>query len=405
MLKWIGIVGRLLREVFWIAVAVGIVAGGVFGFRYLGENKEVVAAEQTPRLKELVDTVVLSEIDGPLPIRGEGFVQPNRQLSLSSKVAGRVVEMHPAIDSRGRFLKGDVLVRLEDETERATLQQNRANLKATETQLRQANADLERAQTLLDRGVISSTEVDNQQNSVEQLEANLDALRAAIEIAEISLDQRKIVAPFDGAVLEKAVEVGDVISAGQQLAEIFSEGQLEIDIAVRQADAALIPGLFEGSPAMATAEISFAGYSFEWDGVVSRVEPRLDSVTRTLTVTVALSDLKDGGDAPRIASGAPPALINAFAHVVIDGVQPEATYRIPSTALRSGSDLWLLEDGRLAVETAALVHVDGEFSYVSSDAALEGRNLIVSSVSAPVPGVELEQASPVETAALSEPAQ
>ncbi|MDJ1009409.1 MAG: efflux RND transporter periplasmic adaptor subunit [Paracoccaceae bacterium] len=399
----------ILREVIWVGVAVAIVAGGVIGFRYLGENREPIVAEAAPRLTELVNTSVLEPIDAPLPIRGEGFVQPHRQLALSSKVNGRVVYVHPAIDERGRFSEGEVLIRLEDETERATLNQTRANLEATEARMKQVLSDLDRARTLLERGVISSTEVDDLETSRDEIEANLGSLRAAMEIAEIALEQRQIEAPFDGAVLTKSVEVGNVINGGQELAEIYSDNRLEIDIAVRQADAALIPGLFEGARAAARAEISFANQTFVWNAHVARVEPRLDSLTRTLTVTVTLEDLADRsgltatGD--EIASGAPPALINAFAEVVIDGAQPAGTYRIPTTALRTGNNLWLLEDGRLATTAAELVHVDGEFSFVRADRSLDGQRLITSAVAAPVPGIELQDAAATETAALTEAAQ
>ena len=57
---------------------------------------------------------------------------------------------------------------------------------------------------------------------------------------------------------------------------------------------------------------------------------------------------------PLPASGAPPALINAFAQVEIFGTTAADTYRIPSTALRSG-DIWLAEDGATVARAGATI--------------------------------------------------
>ncbi|MGR3466565.1 MAG: hypothetical protein ACU0CI_01690, partial [Shimia sp.] len=59
-----------IRELFWIGLAVAIVAGGVFGFRYLSENREVVEAAPIERPITLVETQPLTLHEGPLPIRG-----------------------------------------------------------------------------------------------------------------------------------------------------------------------------------------------------------------------------------------------------------------------------------------------------------------------------------------------
>ena len=95
-----------------------------------------------------------------------------------------------------------------------------------------------------------------------------------------------------------------------------------------------------------------------------------------------------------MASGAPPALINSFANVVIEGPQPDATYAVPSTALRGGKELWLLtpsksEGGNLKIVPATLVHVDNETSYVTSAFIPQGARLITTALSTPQEGMKL----------------
>ncbi|MGB1208820.1 MAG: efflux RND transporter periplasmic adaptor subunit, partial [Paracoccaceae bacterium] len=384
-----------IKEIFWLAVAAAIVLGGLYGYRYLGENREVAEAVEIARPVARVDTMALTAFDGPLPIRGEGFVRPFRELSLSPQVSGKVTDIHPAIINRGRFQAGDVLVYLDARVQVTALDQTEANIAATRARLDQLRTELERSQALLQRQVTTQTQVDALISQRDELEANLRGLTAAREAAQIALSDRQIIAPFDGAVLSRSVEIGDVVSPGQALARVFTETEMEVDVAVRQADAALIPGLFADTRAQARVSIPFADYTFNWVGSVARVEPQLDAVTRTLAVTVRLDALADvtgrTATGETIASGAPPALINAFAKVTIDGLVPRLAYQIPSTAVRNGDTLWLAEGGQLRMVPVSVLHVDGDATWVVADPdqSLTGQRVITSPLPAPFDGMPL----------------
>ena len=404
MKKIIGYLGVGLRELFWIAVAVAVVFGGITGFRYLGENREVIEPTVVERPTTLVETAEFFLINSPLPIRGEGFMQPHRSANLASQVGGQVIELHPAITERGAFKQGEVLVRLDDSAERATLTQTQANIDGTRARLDLNQILLERTEKLRSSGSASQASLDQVRSTQQELSASLNSLIAAQNVAEVSLGRKIVAAPFDGAVLSKNLDIGSVVNGGQAIAEIFTEDRMEIDVPVREADAALIPGLFEGASPSATVSVRFAGQSFEWDAEVTRVAPTLDQRTRTLTVTVELIDISGARatGSSILASGAPPALINSFANVVIEGPQPSATYAVPSTALRGGSELWLLtpsegDGGTLKIVPATLVHVDNETSYVTSASIPEGARLITTGLSTPQEGMKLRDVAAEST--------
>ena len=404
MKKIIGYLGVGLRELFWIAVAVAVVFGGITGFRYLGENREVIEPTVVERPTTLVETAEIFLIDSPLPIRGEGFMQPHRSANLASQVGGQVIELHPAITERGVFKQGEVLVRLDDSAERATLTQTQANIDGTRARLDLNQILLERTEKLRSSGSASQASLDQVRSTQQELSASLNSLIAAQNVAEVSLGRKIVAAPFDGAVLSKNLDIGSVVNGGQAIAEIFTEDRMEIDVPVREADAALIPGLFEGASPSATVSVRFAGQSFEWDAEVTRVAPTLDQRTRTLTVTVELIDITGARatGSSILASGAPPALINSFANVVIEGPQPDATYAVPSTALRGGSELWLLtpsegDGGTLKIVPATLVHVDNETSYVTSASIPKNARLITTALSTPQEGMKLRDVAAERT--------
>ena len=387
MRKTLRFFATAIRELLWIAAAVAIVFGGYVGFQYLGDNKEDIVAEPASRPVTLVETTAFAPVTGPLPIRGEGFVEPFRTVALSAPVGGRIVTLHPAITDRGSFNRGDILAEIDASTERAQIAQAKATIAATDARRDLIDTQLTRARSLLERNAISQAAVDDLLGQQDEVRANLQGQQAQLSSAEIALENKIVRAPFDGSVQSKDAEIGNVVAGGSPIAQIYTADRMEVSVAIREVDAALIPGLFDGATAPAKVTITFAGTDKDWRAEIVRVDPSLDPQTRTLPATVALTERVESD--VTLASGAPPALINAFAKVVIDGIMPDNTYAIPSTALRDGDAVWLLRDDTLAIHPAHLVHVDGETSFVAiADLAPDDR-LILTALAAPQPGKSL----------------
>ena len=390
----------LSREGLWIAIAGAAIYGGYLGFQYLGENRENVEIAPIERPLALVETVEVEPFEQPLPIRAEGFIRPNRQVSLSAQTGGRISELHPAILDLGSFAKGDVLVQLDDSTERALLYQTDANVQATQARLDLVLIQVKRTEELLARGVATQQTLDQFNSQKSELEASLNALSAGRRSAAIAVANKQIIAPFDGSVSEKLLEVGSVVGNGQSIAEIYTDHRMDVVIPVREAEAALIPELFNEDQAKAHVSVDFADQTYVWTAHVTGVDPSLDSRTRTLSVTVSLDDL----DMPilkkpsLIASGSPPALINAFSKVEIAGAQLNNVYAIPSTSLRNGNQIWVFDPtdgdlGQLTPIDVQPVHVDGETTFAVVENWPTGTRLISTSLAAVSDGMILRDIS------------
>ncbi|MGB1152934.1 MAG: efflux RND transporter periplasmic adaptor subunit [Paracoccaceae bacterium] len=393
-----------IREAAWIAVAIACVYGGYRGYQYLGENRQIVEIQPIERPVALVETMEVAVFDKPLPVRSEGFVSPYRQVSVSAQSGGRISNLHPSIINLGTFLEGEVLVQLDDGSERALLNQTAANVQATQARLSLVEAQLRRTEELQSRGFASQQALDQLLSQKAELSASLNSLMAAQKSASIAVESKQIIAPFSGAVLEKLQEVGSVVASGQSIAEIYTNNQMEVVIPVREAEAALVPGMFEGSTAKARVNVGFAGQIYQWSAHVSRVDPALDPRTRTLSVSIGLDNVgKPALLNPNSTSfGNMPALINAFAKVQIDGIEQENTYAIPSTAIRSGNKIWVFEvveqdRGKLLSVDVRPIHFDGETTYVVVNNWPTRTRLILTSLAAPVPGMPLRDLTVEET--------
>src|SRR5207244_12552898 len=118
--------------------------------------------------------------------------------------------------------KGDVLVRLD-------VSQEEALLRSAQAEAELARTDLERARDLVSKKVISKAEIDAAESKFNRLNAIVDQMRSNIA-------KKTIVAPFDGELGIRQVNVGEMINAGQQVDALTSLERVEVDVVVPDED-------------------------------------------------------------------------------------------------------------------------------------------------------------------------
>jgi RND family efflux transporter MFP subunit len=167
-----------------------------------------------------------------------------------------------------------------------------AQISVAEADARLAQANLERALKLVDRGFISKADVD-------RLTATRDAANARVRVARASFGQigaqiarLNIVAPAAGLVLERRIEPGQVVSGGSGvLFRIAKGGEMELKALVGETDLAKIStGII--------AEVRPVGGDKTFSGQVWQVSPVIDPATRQGFARIALAyapELRPGG--------------------------------------------------------------------------------------------------------------
>ncbi|MEO0545011.1 MAG: efflux RND transporter periplasmic adaptor subunit [Pseudomonadota bacterium] len=377
---------RVLSEVFWLLVAVAVVAGGWYGFQTLGANREVVEAQPVSVSVPLVQTESVRLLDGPIPISGAGFLRAERSLGIASEAGGRIVELHPAIEDRGYFNEGDVLFRLDDRQARASIAQIEANIESAEVQRGLLVTQVERGRTLRERGIIPQDQLDQLETSLLEIEASLRSQRANLDAQIIALENTVVKAPFNGRVLEKQTDLGAVIAQGTPVANIYSAVDMEVEVSLRNDEASLIPGLFTSPQSVAYITTEFAGRTYEWAARISHVDRQIDEQTRTIDVVLRLTDPEMGsavdGDAPPI-----PALINAYVQTRIEVAGGDPTYMAASQAIRAGDTVWLATEGKLSSIPVEVKYRDSGTVYFTTAGLSPGNQIITSQLPAATDGM------------------
>ena len=253
------------------------------------------------------------------PVRGPavravyatGTVEPTVMLPIAPRTAGRLIELNVAEGDQVRA--GQTLARLED----ADLKKSVDELEA---RARFAKSQLDRAQTLLDRGLGTALERDRARSEQQAAEATVARAKALQGFMTLT-------APADGQILQRDGEVGQLIPANQPIFYFSCCAPLRIEAEVDEEDILLVQSgqrTLIRAPALPEQIL---------EGQVAEITPKGNPATRGYRVRIRFA--KD-----------PPLRIGMTTEVNIIVAERLDALLIPATAVSDGQ-VWVVRDGRL----------------------------------------------------------
>src|SRR5580693_4679893 len=194
------------RTIFTVIGAVVLCAIVGLGFYRHGSTQ---AATPTASPAIPVTVTQAAQRDVPIYYDALGTVQALNTVAIRAQVNGQII----SIDFRQgqEVKKGGVLARIDPAPFKAALDQAVAKKSEDEAQLIDAQKDLARFKALVLKDFETQQNVDAQQAKVDQTKASLNADQAAIEAAQTQLNFATIVAPIDGVVGFRQVDIGNII--------------------------------------------------------------------------------------------------------------------------------------------------------------------------------------------------
>lgn len=250
-----------------LAIAVWLASG------YLGDDSKTYENEQrldttaAPRASVRVRRQVAEEVTRNIIVNGR--TAPARVVELNAETDGRVVGV--GAERGERFDVGDIIVRLDDRDRHARLAQAEATVK-------QRQLEFEARARLKGDSYVSEAQL-------QEADALLEAAKAELTRARLDIDYMIIRAPFDGALQERHVEVGDFVKVGDPVATIVDERTLVVRASVAEYEAHFIKKDGPGSAKLATGQTV--------DGRIRYIAPVADEATRTFNVELEI-DNADG---------------------------------------------------------------------------------------------------------------
>jgi len=237
-------------------------------------------------------------------LNATGYVVAQRKAAISSKATGRLEWLGVAEGSRVK--EGDVIARIDNRDVVAQAQSAQATVRAAQAVVQQAeverqNAEVEyrRNQELVEKNFISKSALDTAKARLDRAhavvasaQANLNAAVANARNAQVAVDYTEIRAPFDGVILSKSANVGDLVTPFSNATDskgavvsMADMSTLEVEADVSESSLAKV---HVGQPAEivldALPDVRFRGH-------ISRMVPTVDRAKATVMTKVKFDEI------------------------------------------------------------------------------------------------------------------
>lgn len=216
-------------------------------------------------------------VELPLMETAVGSIRAVHETTLAAKLTARVLSVNLKAGQAVR--KGDVLIELDGKDLRARLQQANAALTSAEAQRAQAVVDEGRLAKLINSGAVSHQEYDKATTALKSATAEVLRLQEVINEAQAVLEYATIRAPIDGTVVDKRVDVGDMVMPGQILLTLYDPTHMQLIASVRES---LAQRLKVGQAIGVHVDV----LAKTCGGEVSEIVPEAQSASRSFQVKV-----------------------------------------------------------------------------------------------------------------------
>ncbi len=218
-------------------------------------------------------------------LTASGYVVAQRKAAVASKGMGRLVFL--GVVEGDKVRKNQIIARLEDSDIKAQLEQAKANLRLAQADAKDAENQYNRYKKLSASNSVTVAELEGTEARYQRVLAAIDVAKSMVTAAEVSLENTLIRAPFDGTVLTKNADVGEVVapmaaSASSKAAVVtladMSSLEAEIDVSESNIEKIKINQL---------CTITLDAYPDKsYEGFVAKVVPTADRSKATVMVKV-----------------------------------------------------------------------------------------------------------------------
>ncbi len=378
-------------------------------------KKPPVEVKRTEQALQVEGTIVKTE-DISVILSGYGEIKALNTVSISPEISGRVVHVHPRLDSGEIIPRDATLFKIDSRIYAATLQEANASLqqlKSTVLRLeKQLDLDKKRQKTIERNQDLAQLEfkriqelyetndvgtrsgVDKAEQSyntavdqadqmsralalyplqIQEVKSTIEAAKARVAIAKVNMLRCRVTSPFTGRVKNASIEIGQYVTPGQAVVSMADDTLLEVQVSLDARDARqwLLFGttptesatawFSKPTPVVCKLRWTENPEAQLWTGIMNRVV-QFDPQTRTLTVAVKLDT-----PGPQLSETSPfPLVEGMFCMVDIPGKTLRNVVRLPRWSVSFENTVYMATDeSRLKTVPVTVIYAKGENVFVS----------------------------------------
>ena len=277
-----------------------------------------------------------------------GDVRPRYESRLGFRVGGKISARK--VDVGTLVERGTLLMQLDPQDLRLGQAQARATLRAAETNLELAQAELKRYQNLRAQNFVSQAVLDEKRAAARSSQSTVESARAALREQSNQAGYAALVSDVDGVVTAISAEVGQVVAAGTPVVQVARTDEKEVVIGVPEDQVGDLRKVGEVRVKL------WADPDRSIPGRIREVSPMADAATRTYTVKVALPPRADVPlDDVRLG-------MTAVVELVQRAGKDNTALRVPLSALyqdKGVTSVWVIENGAVRLVPVQVGGVSG----------------------------------------------
>lgn len=305
---------RIIFTIFGLLLLIAAL-GGIKGMQI---GALIAAGQEFTPPPITVASAVVEAAEWDNTIAAIGTLEAGQGVIITAEAAGRIKELKFA--GGENVGAGEILVQQDISTELSQLDQAQSALSL-------AKSNFERVSKLFESKTVSRSEFDDANSQLTSAQAQLDVI-------QVSIDKKQIVAPFGGRLGLSLVDLGQDISAGVSIVSLQAVDSMLVNFSLPQQ---ALSQIANGYPIQLATD---ATPTLSFNGKISAINTQIDSVTRSVRVQATLDSI---GDAT-VEAGLLPGM-----YATVEVMLPEKTpvVMVPSTAVSFatfGDSVFVLED-------------------------------------------------------------
>jgi len=315
-------------------------------------------------------------------IEAYGTVEPREALLLVAEVRGQIVATDPSFEEGDFVTRGTRLIQIDPRTYQLEVQRRNVQIKQAQAEIKRLEQEVLNLQARI--------KIANLENQLaltgpqkEQLLAQRDLTKVLFQEAKLDLERSGMIAPFDGWVLQKTIEIGQHVTVGQSMGRIYSAGELDIEVRIPVKDFKWLPAELN-SDARIEADVIFENQGARkiWNGRVSRVKAQMDDRTRTLPVVIEVDETsksEENRSSLRLRPG-------MFVTVKIKGKEVAEAFVLPRHVVYPGDMVYTVKGDRLKIKSVNILRAFKD-SVIINQGLSDGERIIKTPLSAATDGM------------------
>ncbi|MDR3218485.1 MAG: efflux RND transporter periplasmic adaptor subunit [Dysgonamonadaceae bacterium] len=184
------------------------------------------------------NTAQIEEKTIEITVTATGYVQPVDKVEVGTQVSGVIEKIF--VDYNSQVTKGQLLAEIDKSTLSENLTQAKAGLSSSESELKYAQQNYDRAKQLYDVKAATEASYEEAVNRLAQAETSLAKAKANLHQAQVNLSYAEIYSPIDGVILDRSVEQGQTVAASFNTPTLFTIAndlkRMQVEADVDEAD-------------------------------------------------------------------------------------------------------------------------------------------------------------------------